>query len=102
LSVGCALRFYFLKRWRKKIEITHIIFIFKGVRDCFAVLFWVGEVEALLQFLVCALASFDKLRTGVRIANVLTPVRWFLTSGFSNEINKYLKINSLRVVLSVI
>jgi hypothetical protein len=41
LSVGCALRFlFFLKRWKKYFEI----------------LFWVGEVEALLQFLVCALA----------------------------------------------
>jgi hypothetical protein len=43
LCVGCALRFlfFFLKRWKKYFEI----------------LFWVGEVEALLQFLVCALAS---------------------------------------------
>jgi hypothetical protein len=37
---GCALRFLFFKALEKKIEI----------------LFWVGEVEALLQFLVCALA----------------------------------------------
>jgi hypothetical protein len=42
LRVGCALRFlFFLKRWKKYFEI----------------LFWVGEVEALLQFLVCALTS---------------------------------------------
>ena len=39
---GCALRFYFLKRWKKN-EIH----------------FWVGEVEALLQFLVCALACVN-------------------------------------------
>jgi hypothetical protein len=38
--VGCALRFLFFKALEKKIEI----------------LFWVGEVEALLQFLACALA----------------------------------------------
>ena len=37
---GCALRFLFFKALEKKNEI----------------LFWVGEVEALLQFLVCALA----------------------------------------------
>ena len=45
-AVRCV--FYFLKRWRKKIEITHFFIVFIGVRDCFAVLFWVGEVEALL------------------------------------------------------
>lgn len=56
LSVGCAWRFLFFKALEKKIEITHFFIVFIGVRDCFAVLFWVGEVEALLQFLVCALA----------------------------------------------
>ena len=40
LSGLCVECFIFLKRWKKYFEI----------------LFWVGEVKALLQFLVCALA----------------------------------------------
>jgi hypothetical protein len=48
--VGCALRFLFFIALEKKIEITHFFIVFIGVRDCFAVLFWVGEVEALPDF----------------------------------------------------